>query len=297
MRFNKILVFLLLFLSGSTYAQQLVYSTLAAKGTCVVQRGENPDEYVPITAGVELFINDEVIVTGTNTYMGLVGQDGQVIEIKSGGVYRIAELAESSSVNQVNLQNQYALDLLQLTKELAYEPSLNIETTRATGNSTIKLQVPNQSKVFEESFQINWQNESGTHTYMVAVCDMYDTHIFKQKTEASNLEIDLTLMKLSAGQMYKLVVADADAENNMSFVSLEVPSRSEIAKIETDLRMLRKEIPQNSAIGDLVLASYFEKNGLYINAMKYYQAAIKKQPEIVEYQKAYAMFLKRMQLS
>lgn len=297
MALKKLFTVVFILFSFIGFSQDLVYTALAAKGTCVVQRGENPDEYVPITAGVQLYLNDVVIVTGTTTYVGLVGVDGNVIEITHGGVYRLAEMHDDAIERHVFLTQKYAQALLTNNGDAVYADAVEEGVSRAASTtSTIKLQLPKKSKVFGEQVDLNWQCEQPVTNYMVAICDRFDAHVYNQTTTYNNLRIDLSLVGLLPGQSYKLLVGDADQKENVAFVNIEMLTRSELAKIETDLRILKKEVPKNSAIGDMVLASYFESNGLYLNALNYYQQAIQKEPGIVEYQKAYNQFLKRIKL-
>lgn len=299
MTIKKLLVFFLFLLSVNGFGKELIYTTLAAKGTCVVQRGDNPDEYIPVKAGVQLFMNDVLIVTGTDTYMGLVGVDGNVIEIKHGGVYRISEMHDEDVVNHVSITKKYATLLMtRPSNSDLYASALTSSTLRAADDqSSIKLNLPQKSKVFSEPIEINWQSESDVNNFMVVVCDMFDAHVFNHTTNLKNYNLDFSSFALKAGTAYKIVVADANVKTNMAAVSIEVPSKSELAKIETDLRIIKKEVPLNSAIGDMVLASYFEEHGLFLNALKYYQLALQKEPNIIEYQNAYNHFLKRIKLS
>mgnify|MGYP003895563959 CR=1 FL=1 len=70
----------------------------------------------------------------------------------------------------------------------------------------------------------------------------------------------------------------------------------EFILFETELEMLKNEVPVNSAIADMVFATYFEEKGLYLQAIPYYQRAIEKEPNIVEYQNAYNVFLYKIGL-
>lgn len=299
MALKKQLIFLFFFLSLTSFGKELIYTTLAAKGTCVVQRGDNPDKYIPVKAGVKLYMNDVLIVTGTETYMGLVGVDGNVIEIKHGGVYRISEMRDEDVTKHVSITKKYATLLMtRSSEESLYLSALASNTLRAAGEeSSITINLPARSKIFSEPMDINWNSETAINNYLVAVCDMYDVHVFNQTTNLKQLNLDFSSFTLNAESMYKLVVADADMISNMAEVSIEVPSRSELAKIETDLRIIKKEVPLKSAIGDMVIASYFEEHGLFLNALKYYQLALQKEPNVIEYQNVFSQFLKRVKLA
>lgn len=284
------------FLSIGVYAQEVLFKTLAAKGTCMVQRGANPDEYTPISTGVKIYQDDKIIITGSTSYVGLVSMDGKAVELKKGGVYYVSELSSALASGETSLAQKY-LDLL--VKDMSKVDDNTARNMKYTGsversieNKDIVVFLPETTKITGTSGSVQWFPKIDATSYNVSIFNLYEESVFSQNTNDKFIAIDFSTLGLNPGQVYKMKITDAnDPSKNSGFVSLQVPTRSEMAKYETDLGMLKSEVPANSAIGDMVIATYFEEQELFLNAIPYYESAIEKEPNIVEYQNAYNMFL------
>jgi hypothetical protein len=57
--------------------------------------------------------------------------------------------------------------------------------------------------------------------------------------------------------------------------------------------LLKAEMPEETALNKIVLASFYEENKLLINAIENYEAAITMEPEVDFFQAAYSQFLER----
>ena len=57
------------------------------------------------------------------------------------------------------------------------------------------------------------------------------------------------------------------------------------------------QTPENSAIQNMVLAKYFDENGLYLNAIPFYKKAVAMEPDVKEYKQAYNQFLYKVGLN
>tara|TARA_R110002050_G_scaffold286088_1_gene436070 strand:- start:12703 stop:13695 length:993 start_codon:yes stop_codon:yes gene_type:complete len=283
-------------LAISGYAQDAVFKTLAAKGTCMVQRGANPDEYTPISTGVKIFLDDKIIITGTTSYVGLVSSEGKALELKKGGVYYVKDLANALASGETSLAQKYLSLLVNDMSKVDDNTSRNMKYTgsveRSVENKEIVVFLPETTKIAGTEGSIQWFPKNDATSYKVSIVNLYEESIFTEETAQKSISIDFSKLNLKPGQMYKMKVADAAvSENNSGYISLQVPTRSEMAKYETDLNMLRNEVPANSAIGDMVIATYLEDQELFLNAIPYYESAIEKEPNIVEFQDAYNMFL------
>ena len=294
---KKIALFLFaIFLSSMSYAQEAVFKTLAAKGTCMVQRGANPDEYTPISTGVKIFQDDKIIITGSSSYVGLVSLDGKALELKKGGVYYVKDLANSLASGETSLAQKYlnllVNDMSKVDDNTARNTKYTGSVERSIENKQIVVFLPETTKIAGTEGSIQWFPKVEASTYKVSIFNLYEESVFAETTGDKFIAIDFAKLGLKPGQVYKMSVADAaNPAKNSGYISLQVPTRSEMAMYETDLSMLKNEVPMNSAIGDMVIATYFEEQELFLNAIPYYESAIEKEPNIVEYQDAYNMFL------
>lgn len=284
------------FFSVAMHAQEVIFKTLAAKGTCMVQRGANPDEYTPISTGVKIYLDDKIIITGSTSYVGLVSSDGKALELKKGGVYYVKDLSNALASGETSLAQKYLSLLVNDMSKVDDNTARNMKYTgsveRSVENKDIVVFLPETTKIAGTEGSIQWFPKTDYTSYKVSIYNLYEESVFSKETSDKSLSIDFASLGLKPGQVYKMSVANAaDSEKNSGFISLQVPTRSEMAKYETDLSMLRNEVPANSAIGDMVIATYFEDQELFLNAIPYYESAIEKEPNIVEFQDAYNMFL------
>jgi hypothetical protein len=283
-------------LSVIGYAQDVAFKTLAAKGTCMVQRGANPDEYTPISTGVKIFLDDKIIITGTTSYVGLVSLDGKALELKKGGVYYVKDLSNALASGESSLAQKYLSLLVDDMSKVDDNTARNMKYTgsveRSVENKAIVMFLPETTKIAGTEGSIQWFPKVDATSYKVSIINLYEESVFTKETAEKSLSIDFSKLELKPGQVYKMKVAEsADLEKHSGYISLQVPTRSEMAKFETDLNMLRNEVPANSAIGDMVIATYFEDQELFLNAIPFYESAIAKEPNIIEFQDAYNMFL------
>jgi hypothetical protein len=279
-----------------SYAQEVVFKTLAAKGTCMVQRGANPDEYTPISTGVKIFQDDKIIITGSSSYVGLVSLDGKALELKKGGVYYVKDLSNSLASGETSLAQKYlnllVNDMSKVDDNTARNTKYTGSVERSIENKQIVVFLPETTKIAGTEGSIQWFPKVDASSYKVSIFNLYEESVFAETTGDKFIAIDFAELGLKPGQVYKMSVADAaNPAKNSGYISLQVPTRSEMAMYETDLSMLKNEVPMNSAIGDMVIATYFEEQELFLNAIPYYESAIEKEPNIVEYQDAYNMFL------
>ncbi len=282
--------------SFTSLAQEMVFKTLAAKGTCMVQRGADPDKYTPIATGLKIFEDDKIIITGSSSYVGLVSTEGKALELKKGGVYYVKDLSKALASGSSSMAQKYLSLLVDDMTKVDDNTARNMKYTgsveRSVENKEIVLFLPETTKIASSQGEVQWFPKSTVESYSIKIVDSYEESVFNDNTNSQNITIDFASLNMNPGQIYKLQVADAsNEESNSGYISLEVPTRSELAKYESDLSVLRSEVPEKSAIGDMVIATYFEDQELFLNAIPYYESAIEKEPNIVEFQDAYNMFL------
>lgn len=292
---------LALFVSFFTMAQTPAFKTLASKGSCIVQRGSNPDEYTPLKAGVSLFDNDKVIITGDNSYVGLVSNKGKTIELKKGGVYNVKELTTAVNSTESNLAEKYVQFLVNEMSKTDESVAKNMKYTgsveRSLASDEIALFLPKSTKIAKQEAIINWYPKSKHSGYIVNIHNMFDEKVYTTKTSETSIKIDFAAIGLEADEVYKLTVADAaDPSKVSTVVSLQTPSNDLLKKVSSETKTIKEQTPKQTAIQNMVLATYFDQNGMFLNAIPYYQNAIALEPDVQEYRTAYNRFLYKIGL-
>ena len=289
-------------LSVSIQAQDLVFRTLASKGTCMVQRGANPDEYANLKTGVKLFDNDKIIITGDNSYVGLVSSDGKTVELKKGGVYTVSDIYSGLSSNDATIAQKYVEFLVNDMSKGNESTSANMKFTgsveRSLKNDNILLFIPKETKVATREATINWYPKEKEESYTVVITNLFDEKVYNKEVATTSATIDFSTIGLSPDEVYKLEVrSTANPAVKSGVVTLQVPSQTALNTISKSSDEILAQTPQNSAIQNMVLAKYYDENGLYLNAIPFYKKAVEMEPEVKEYKNAYNQFLYKVGLN
>ena len=298
---NVLLALLFCAFAGHVLAQELVFQTLASKGTCMVQRGVDPDEYVNLKTGVKLFTDDKIIITGDNSYLGLVSTSGEAIELVKGGVYDVNKLNSSLTASNSSVAGKYVAFLVEDMSKANESTNANMKFTgsveRSLGNESIELFIPKDSKVSSELATLKWYPKEEQTAYILTISNMFDEVVYSTQTKEKEVDVDFGDLSLTPDETYKVIVAGAANPAAKSEVaSLYVPEESQLNEVEKGVSEIEADTPEGSAIQEMVLAKFYDENELYLNAIPHFQKAIALQPEVEAYQDAYNAFLYRVGL-
>jgi len=293
---NAFFTFLFFLSLGTINAQELVFQTLATKGTCMVQRGSNPDKYENIQTGTKLFADDKLIITGDESYLGLVSVTGKALELAKGGVYDVNTLNGALASKTSSVAEKYVDFLMQDMSKADDATNANMKFTgsveRALGDNSIQLFLPKESKIVKEAALLKWYPKENQDGYVVNVVNMFEESILKEETESTELSVDFSALPLESNETYLVHVSSASSPGYKSgVVSLYIPEDSKVKTISEEVKTIQSETPEGSAIQEMVLAKYYEENELYVNAIPHFENAIELQPRVDRYKEAYNTFL------
>ena len=295
---SRIAVVIAFCLPFFTLAQEPILKAIVVNGTCMVQRGENPDEYLKADTGLLIYPHDKLIITGKDTYVGVVSMDGKLGEISKSGVFSAESISSTLVKGETVIADKYMEMLAEhFSEEIGAADQYTMYTGsvyRSSENSDIEMFLPLKTKITQEPSTVNWQSNGLSGQFELTISNLYDEVVFTQTTSENHLSVDFSTVPMNPGQVYRISVHNQSKKSQE--IALQIPTRSELAKFETDLHLLQNEVPENSAIGDMVFATYFEENGLYLHAIDAYKRAIQKEPYVKEYQRAYQLFLYKVGL-
>ena len=300
--FKNLIIGLLLSIIGvHAIAQEAVFTILASKGTCIVQRAENPDSYVPLESGLKIFKGDKIIVTGDESYVSLVTSEGKALEINKGGAFNTNKLEEQVNSNSNDVASKYvqylAESLTKKNEQVNQQMGVTGSVERSWKKSELFVYAPKNSKVFSNEVTVRWKELSGTSEYNVQLLNMFDEVVFGENVNSSQISFSILDLDLQPTEVYKLIISSlSDPAKKSSVITLEVPSKDEVAKMQNEVKDIQQAFDANSALYNVVLATYFDKSGMYLNAMPLYQKAIETEPEVEAYQDLYNDFLFRVGL-
>jgi len=292
---------MMLLISTAGFAQEL-FKVLASKGTNKAVSGGVESGLV---IGKKLMKGDKLIVA-EGGYVGLAHASGKTIEIKKGGSYDVATLVnEVSNQNTSSSQKYVNFVSNQMTSgntNLAANRQSNMSSTGSVergGNYKLyqgtRMEVYNTDKIV-----IQWMPVDKSKGFYVTLVNMYDEEIFKSETNGNSITLDLSQIdgsKLDDNSAKIVIVAKNSPElktDDSYFLTFITGDKQK--KVTEELAAMQQFNSENTAINKIVLAGFYEENGLYLNAMEKYQEAIALEPEVEDYKTAYDQFLKRNEL-
>ncbi len=281
-----------LLLNYSGIAQQASFTVLAAKGSALSQRANNPDEYVNLKTGTEIFKGDKIIISDSKTYLGIVDNKGNTMELKKAGVYNSDELLKALEMSKGNLAQKYIDYLVKdMTKEseaAAHNMSVTGAVDRSTDVQQINLFIPNGVETMKGKVAVKWLDVTKSGSYQVELLNMFDEVVLKETVEGSLWKTDLSKINAEAGEPLKLKVTASDDKNKASKpVAFKLSDEAKTKEVKNQAPADASVKVPISAASNFVIGGYYQKQGLYMNALYYFSKAKEAEPEVETYNKAY----------
>ncbi|HLT72367.1 MAG TPA: hypothetical protein VKZ75_06925 [Cyclobacteriaceae bacterium] len=277
-------------------AQDYVFKVLANKGTNEVKSGNS---WEPLKVGTTLKAGDEVRV-GSNAYVGLVHNSGKPLEVKAAAVYKVSDL-ESQVGTSASVLEKYTDFILssnegqgnRLTATGAVHRDVVLESAQ------IKVNLPEKdfSAIFSNTAVVRWDGGNVKGPYVVTVRNMFEDILVQAETNDNRYVINLDDEKFANEVAWLVEVsAKADAKIVSPTKLIKRLPPAENKRIAAELKQLEDITEKSSAMSQYVLANFFEKNNLVIDAIMAYEEAVKLEPEVPMFREQYDAFLQRYRL-
>jgi hypothetical protein len=134
--------------------------------------------------------------------------------------------------------------------------------------------------------EINWGKVEGINSYVVRIISFDESQILLTKTTTENsLKLDLSKVQPSTDIPYFIEVSAKDngqkvIHSKKPFFLLDKESSNAISQ---NLNKVRSNLDTETALGNLILASFYEENGFTMYAISSYQKAVDLEPNVTEY--------------
>jgi hypothetical protein len=292
-KINFTLLAALFLTSATAFGQDYAFKVLANKGTNEVKSG---DAWQPLKTGASLKSTDEVKLTD-NAYLALVHSSGKPMELKEAKTYKVSELAASLKPG-TSVLNKYADFILSSNSAEAKKNRLSATGAVHRGDDryTIKVLLPeNQhSGIYNSTAVINWDGSKVAGPYIVKLMNMYEEELAVVETPETTFQVDITDAKFANLTAVLVEVSSKADPKQMSTRHLikKLPS-AEIEKVKGSLNEIIGEVGEQTALNKYLLASFYENNNLFIDAISAYEEAVKLAPDVTFYREAYDEFLLR----
>lgn len=290
---RKLVTFSLLLVGASVCGQGYTFKVLANKGTNEVKRG---NEWKPLKTGTSLNYDDELKLS-ESAYIGLVHSSGKTLELQESGNIKISELASKINTGGSSLVSKYAdfvLSKISVDKEHNRLAGTREDVHRAVENASIKIYIPKSSYVFNNKVLIEWTPIENKVDYTVKVVNLYEEELLTAESNTNKYFLDLNHEKLADENPLLVTI---NVKDNVKMKSEQVAikrlsdDKAEIVK--TNLGELISDMNLENALNNYIMAGFYEANSLLLDALFYYEKAVKLAPDVDSYQEAYEEFLLR----
>ncbi len=296
---SNAVIIMVLFSAVAVNAQGYTFRVLANKGENQVKKA-GAAEATPLKTGSTLNA-DDMLISSEGSYIGLMHKTGKTTEVRGAGTKKVAEIEKQINLANTSVANRYAefvMNKMNESENTDYRSRLNATgaVSRATGSAAINVMSPKQADVLGDKTIVRWTGPSALadgETYTVKVKNIFDEVIYETETAKSSVELDFTSdrMQNDAGLYLVKVYKSSDEEIASDEIGIKKVKSTDRADLQENLAVLKDEVSEDSPLNKLIFASFYEENGLILDALTKYEEAIKMSPDVEDFQQLYESFL------
>jgi len=280
-------LFLVLFVVCG-HAQEYAFKVLVNKGKNEVKSANG---WQSLKVGTSLKSLDELKVA-ENAYIGLVHTNGKPLEVKQAGKYKVGDL-ETKVKGGSSVLNKYT-DFI-LSANTTRKNNLAATGAVHRGIKNVEVYLPETSQgqiIYGDVVIIRWDSEKIPGPYTVKFNSVFDDELDKVETKDNSLKIDLTSPTfVNEDNILVSVTPKSDPAKVSKKFTLRRLSKADKERIKNLLAEISDQVTEETALNKLLLAGFYEQNGLLIDASTAYLQAIALAPDVQEYKDAYNDFI------
>jgi hypothetical protein len=150
-------------------------------------------------------------------------------------------------------------------------------------------------QIYNPEVIIAWEkNDKLPAPYIVKFTSMFDDVLLQQETSANSITVNLDDKQfVKEANILVQVISKADANKTSVTYTLQRASKADRDKIKTSLGEIAIQTSEPTALNKFILAGFYEKNNLLIDAITAYQQAMQLAPDVSAYKEDYEAFLVR----
>jgi hypothetical protein len=284
--------------NSNLFAQEELFKVL-------VNKGKNTVDDKPLFAGSKIHTGQTLhIVEGG--YVALIYKNGKSMEIKTPGIFKVAELERQAIASSGTFSKKYAeLVLNEMTKPneaITLDRKKNMKVTGSVERGTesgLVLITPKNSELLSKEVKLIWlSNTSCTDGYVVKLKDMFDEPLKNYETTDTFVTVNVNELGLKNQKSFIVTLEPKQAKNksNTEGKLIKMVDGKRADELEKEFKLVKEEAGDESALSKIILASFCEQNKLYLEAINYFEQATIIEPTVEEYKFAYQNFLDRLGL-
>jgi hypothetical protein len=170
---------------------------------------------------------------------------------------------------------------------------------RSIAVNKIRLLSPRTTKVIDNDMTFTWAGSTDgakEPTYIFSLTDDHQNVRFKKETKETSLALSVEQLGLEKDKCYywSVTQAGSTAQSFESYCVYPV-NKAEADALNSQLGAIKQDQGSTpGALDNLMLASFFEQNGLTYKAIGAYKEAVSKGGDVEIFADAYSGFLRRM---
>lgn len=294
-----LIVFLLanLLTISKSFAERNVFKVYFVNGNVQLQ-GKTDSSPQPIKIGSDVHAGSTVIVS-ENSYLCLTLENGYIIEITKAGKFKVDDLAKKAKKVNYNVAKKYFEFLLESIKETSGK---KVSYTLGTERSLFDLKristfLPKNCNVMGNSIKFAWFPDKNAKEYTFILKNNFSEEVLTINTKDSILILDLNKVNIQKPGFYHWCVKTNTSSKIM--ISDEpyifVIDDNSSQKIKNEIDELKASVEgENTIIGDLLIAQYYERKNLMQEAYNYYMKLLKHSKTMPAINNAYMNFLTKL---
>jgi len=295
------LTLLLVFTAELVYGQGYTFRVLANKGQNTVKRAGSAAA-VALKTGATLNAGDELIAS-QGAYIGLMHKSGKTLEVRTPGSQKVSDLEKKINTKTASVSSRYATFLAAKMNEKEntnYRSRLNATgaVSRAlAGDASIKVLLPNEVKVIGDNAIVGWDSPEGIeqNEYVVTVKNIFDEEIYKEEVAGNSINLDFNNPELKNDEgLYILTVKTKEnLEVTSGAIGIKKLKGEDASQYAEGIEALQAEVAEDGPLGKIIYASFYEENGLILDALTKMQEAIDLSPDVADFEELRKDILER----
>jgi hypothetical protein len=280
-------------------AQTDSFTILAVQGKVLLSKNK-PVMWSNLKIG-DRFSGDSKIKLSKDSYAGMIYSNGTSIELHQPGIYDCSTL-KSLTLNTQISSNKKFMDfvLKELSKKIDNPLEMKVTGAVVRGRiNYIAAGMPFNTCIIDPIVNFKWYPDERTDYYNFKILDGENRTLYIKKLQDTSITININLFNNPGNSCFKWIVSNyekleisSDTNYIIKFTQLQTEAIKD--SVEQLNEILGKE---QSALNQIILAEFYQRNNLNIDALNGYKKAVSLAPKVKIYSAMFKEFLNKVDLT
>ena len=121
------------------------------------------------------------------------------------------------------------------------------------------------------------------NTFIVTVKNIFDEEIMKEEVSGNAITLDFTADQMKNEEGLWIINVKAKENTDVTSGDIAIKRPENPSQYEESLGTLKSEVDEDSPLNKVIYASYYEENGLIVDALTAIEEAIQMNPEVEDF--------------